>query len=157
MVAVPDGRARAERRCRSRGLRAASAAARARGGAGRPSRADAVAPALVEGDLGSFGAALTEVQRVTGAWFAAQQGGIFAPGPSGRRWYAGWRSGAPQGVGQSSWGPAVYGLVEGRGDRGRASGGARGDSLGSGGQVFEGGFAGAGARVWAGPDPGLNP
>ena len=39
-------------------------------------------PALVEDDLGSFGAALTEVQRVTGGWFASQQGGIFAPGPT---------------------------------------------------------------------------
>ena len=78
-------------------------------------------PALVEGDLASFGAALTEVQRVTGAWFASQQGGVFAPGPSAAlvRRMAEWGA---AGVGQSSWGPAVYGLVgseaEGAGARG---------------------------------------
>src|SRR5436309_130866 len=67
-------------------------------------------PALVEGDLASFGAALTEVQRVTGAWFAPQQGGVFAPGPTATliRRMADWGA---AGVGQSSWGPAAYGLV----------------------------------------------
>ena len=39
-------------------------------------------PALVEADLQDFGAALAEVQRVTGQWFAASQGGPFAPGPT---------------------------------------------------------------------------
>ena len=60
-------------------------------------------PALVEDDLGSFGAALTEVQRITGGWFASQQGGIFAPGPSATlvRRMAEWGA---RGVGQSSGG-----------------------------------------------------
>lgn len=53
-------------------------------------------PALVEADLGSFGAALTEVQRVTGAWFAAQQGGVFAPDLP-PHWYGRWRNGVRQG------------------------------------------------------------
>ena len=52
-----------------------------------------------------------------------------------------------QGVGQSSWGPAVYGLV-GSEIEGRALAARVADLLGSGGQVFEGGFAGSGARVW---------
>jgi beta-ribofuranosylaminobenzene 5'-phosphate synthase len=103
-------------------------------------------PALVEGDLRSFGEALSAVQRTTGAWFAAQQGGVFAPGPSERlvRDMAAWGA---AGVGQSSWGPAVYGLVESElgardlADRVR-------QTLGPGGEVFEGGFAAHGARVW---------
>jgi len=105
-------------------------------------------PALVEGDIASFGAALTEVQRVTGAWFASQQGGVFAPGPSEMlvRRMAEWGA---VGVGQSSWGPAVYGLV-GSADEGRELAARAADLLGSGGRVFEGGFAGSGAKVrWA--------
>lgn len=103
-------------------------------------------PALVEADLPSFGAALTEVQRVTGAWFAPQQGGIFAPGPSERlvRRMAGWGA---AGVGQSSWGPAVYGLVASE-TAGRALAASTASELGVDGRVFEGGFAAAGARVW---------
>src|SRR5947209_3796950 len=67
-------------------------------------------PALAEADLAGFGAALGEVQRITGGWFAPVQGGVFAPGETGelverlRAWGA-------VGVGQSSWGPAVYGIV----------------------------------------------
>ena len=103
-------------------------------------------PALVERDLASFGAALTEIQRVTGAWFAPQQGGVFAPGPSETlvRRLAEWGA---AGVGQSSWGPAVYGLAESetvsREIAARAAG-----LLGSAGRIFEGGFAGSGASVW---------
>src|SRR5262245_3373528 len=37
-------------------------------------------PALADGDLGSFGRALTEIQEVTGHWFAPAQGGTFASG-----------------------------------------------------------------------------
>lgn len=105
-------------------------------------------PALVEGDLPSFGEALSTVQRITGAWFAAQQGGIFASGPS-ERLVADMAAWGAAGVGQSSWGPAVYGLVESApaardlADRLR-------QTLGAGGQVFEGGFAAQGARVWRG-------
>jgi beta-RFAP synthase len=105
-------------------------------------------PALVEVDLTSFGQALSEVQRITGAWFAAQQGGIFAPGPTERlvadmvKWGA-------VGVGQSSWGPAVYGLV-GSEVEARNLANRIGRSIEPGGAVFEGGFAPTGARVWDG-------
>jgi beta-RFAP synthase len=103
-------------------------------------------PALVEADLPSFGSALTEVQRITGAWFAPQQGGIFAPGPTATlvERMAEWGA---AGVGQSSWGPAVYGLVEGEEAATSLARRARG-LVGTAGQVFEGGFAGTGARVW---------
>jgi beta-ribofuranosylaminobenzene 5'-phosphate synthase len=103
-------------------------------------------PSLVEGELESFGAALTEVQRVTGAWFAPQQGGTFAPGPSATlvRHLAEWGA---AGVGQSSWGPAVYGLV-GSAAAARELAARSAGLVGAGGRVFEGGFAGTGARVW---------
>ncbi len=67
-------------------------------------------PALADADLTAFGAALTEVQRITGGWFAPAQGGAFAPGVTealvGRMAAFG-----AAGVGQSSWGPTAYGLV----------------------------------------------
>ncbi len=108
-------------------------------------------PALVEGDLPSFGEALSEVQRISGAWFAPQQGGVFAPGDSEAliRRMDDWGA---AGVGQSSWGPAVYGLVEGAeaalalAERCRAF-------LAGKGLVFEGGFARRGARVGRGGPP----
>ena len=53
-------------------------------------------PSLVESDLEGFGAALSEIQRITGGWFAAGQGGVFAPGPTGMvvdRFRAGRRAG----------------------------------------------------------------
>src|SRR5688572_22529344 len=39
-------------------------------------------PALADGDLHAFGSALTEVQQITGRWFATIQGGAFANGRS---------------------------------------------------------------------------
>ena len=110
-------------------------------------------PALVEADLPSFGEALSAIQRITGSWFAAQQGGVFAPGPTQQLVATMARSGAA-GVGQSSWGPAAYGLVGTAADSARLAGELR-RQLGGGGEVFEGGFAPQGARIWtpsAGPE-----
>jgi beta-RFAP synthase len=110
-------------------------------------------PALVEGDLASFGEALSGVQRITGAWFAPQQGGVFAPGPGEAliRRMAGWGA---AGVGQSSWGPAVYGLVDGA-EAGSTLAERCREFLGGMGLVFAGGFARQGARVHrGGPPPG---
>ena len=109
-------------------------------------------PALVEGDLAGFGSALTEVQRVTGAWFAAQQGGIFAPGEGAEliRRMADWGA---EGVGQSSWGPAVYGIVEGP-ERSQELAKLARELLGGRGLVFEGGFGRTGARLGWGTPPG---
>jgi predicted sugar kinase len=71
----------------------------------------ALLPGLVTGNIDEFGAALTEIQREVGAMFAPQQGGVFHP------------RAAPlvealldlgvRAVGQSSWGPSVYGIVDG--------------------------------------------
>jgi beta-ribofuranosylaminobenzene 5'-phosphate synthase len=66
-------------------------------------------PALVEGDLEEFGAALTRVQQLVGDAFATVQGGRFHP-RAGALVDALLRHGAA-GAGQSSWGPAVYGVV----------------------------------------------
>ncbi len=70
----------------------------------------ALLPGLVTADIDEFGAALAEIQRDIGSMFAARQGGVFHP------------RAAPVvdallalgvgAVGQSSWGPTVYGIVE---------------------------------------------
>jgi predicted sugar kinase len=103
-------------------------------------------PALADGDLEQFGRALTEVQEITGHWFASAQGGTFAAGPSRAlvRRLAEWGA---KGVGQSSWGPTVYGIVEGADAAARLADRVRA-SLGPSGQVFEGPFRSEGARVW---------
>ncbi len=67
-------------------------------------------PALVEGQLGEFGAALTQVQRLVGDCFSSVQGGQFGNSRSAELVEAFLRWGAV-GAGQSSWGPAVYGLA----------------------------------------------
>jgi len=103
-------------------------------------------PALVEADLASFGEALSAVQRITGAWFSEQQGGIFAPGPT-EELVAEMVAWGAAGVGQSSWGPAVYGLVD-SGDSARELAQRVGRTMPAGGSVFEGGFSAQGARVW---------
>src|SRR5918998_1310897 len=103
-------------------------------------------PALVEGDLPSFGDALSAVQRITGSWFAGQQGGIFAPGPT-QELVASMAEWGAVGVGQSSWGPAAYGLVSSDEAASALAQQVR-SWLGDQGVVFEGGFAPEGARVW---------
>lgn len=103
-------------------------------------------PALADGDLETFGRALTEIQEVTGRWFAPAQGGTFASGPSRAlvRQLAEWGA---AGVGQSSWGPTVYGIVDGADSATRLVERVK-TALGSSGQVFEGPFRSEGARVW---------
>jgi beta-RFAP synthase len=103
-------------------------------------------PALADADLPGFGRALTEVQEITGQWFTSVQGGTFAPGGSAdlvhrlREWGA-------SGVGQSSWGPAVYGIVEGHEAAERLADRVVG-YMGSSATVFASPFRSGGARVW---------
>jgi beta-ribofuranosylaminobenzene 5'-phosphate synthase len=71
----------------------------------------ALLPGLMTGNMDEFGGALTQIQREMGSTFAGQQGGVYHP------------RAAPLveallelgvgAVGQSSWGPAVYGIVHG--------------------------------------------
>ncbi|PYO15625.1 MAG: GHMP kinase [Gemmatimonadetes bacterium] len=105
-------------------------------------------PAVAVADLTAFGAALTEVQRITGGWFAPAQGGVFAPGETGGL-VERLREGGAMGVGQSSWGPAVYGIVAGAAAAHALAERVRG-TLGPGGAVYEGPFSARGARVWRG-------
>jgi beta-RFAP synthase len=106
----------------------------------------ALLPALADADLATFGVALTAIQVITGRWFAPAQGGTFAPGPSGElvRRMAEWGA---EGVGQSSWGPTVYGIVKGE-DAGVRLADRMRTALGSSGTVHEGPFRTEGARVW---------
>ena len=110
-------------------------------------------PALAEADLMGFGAALGEVQRITGGWFAPAQGGVFAPGET-RDLVERLREWGAVGVGQSSWGPAVYGIV-GDATVARALAGRVQGALGPGGAVYEGAFSPTGARVWR-SDPSVS-
>jgi beta-ribofuranosylaminobenzene 5'-phosphate synthase len=104
----------------------------------------ALLPALVERDLAEFGAALTRLQRLVGDAFASVQGGTFHP-RAGALVDALLRFGAA-GAGQSSWGPAVYGLVGSEQD-GHALARALEAELGAGGWVEVVRFDNRGARV----------
>lgn len=68
-------------------------------------------PGLLAGDIDEFGRALTEIQRDVGSVFAARQGGIFHPHAAPL--VNALLSLGVEAVGQSSWGPAVYGIVDG--------------------------------------------
>lgn len=68
-------------------------------------------PAVAEGRLESFGEAVAEIGRKNGTWYTDAQGGVFRP-PAGVLVEA--LEGCPvlSGVGQSSWGPVVYGVTD---------------------------------------------
>src|SRR6056297_3249629 len=68
-------------------------------------------PAVVDGDRERFGAAVAEIGRLNGAWYADEQGGVYRP-PVGDVIARLQESTAVSGVGQSSWGPAVYAVTD---------------------------------------------
>lgn len=70
-------------------------------------------PAVLERDPVAFGESLNGIQRIVGGWFRPVQGGIFATTQGAELARMMRRAGA-LGVGQSSWGPAVYGLAKDR-------------------------------------------
>jgi beta-RFAP synthase len=73
-------------------------------------------PALAETDEPTFGAALYDYNRRVGEWFAPVQGGVYASaGTAAVVEFV--RQQGVAGVGQSSWGPAVFAVVP---DVGRA-------------------------------------
>lgn len=93
-------------------------------------------PALVEQDIEEFGRALTAIDRKTGAYFAGVQGGVYAGGETDETVDTMLRAGVA-GAGQSSWGPAVYGLVhENAAGRVEAEVRAQLAAGGAGGRVF---------------------
>jgi beta-RFAP synthase len=69
-------------------------------------------PAVVEHDLEAFGEALYEFNRRVGESFAPVQGGPYA-GPRVAELVSFVRGQGVRGVGQSSWGPAVFAVVGG--------------------------------------------
>ncbi|RQG89980.1 GHMP kinase [Natrarchaeobius halalkaliphilus] len=68
-------------------------------------------PAATEGRLEAFGEAIAEIGRKNGSWYTDAQGGVFRP-PAGALVEALERCHVLSGVGQSSWGPVVYGLTD---------------------------------------------
>jgi beta-RFAP synthase len=71
-----------------------------------------VAPAVLTGDIRSFGAGITEIQELVGEYFAPRQGGRFAS-TTGCEVVELARAQGAAGVGQSSWGPTVFALIRG--------------------------------------------
>lgn len=69
----------------------------------------AALPALAEGDIEGFGAAVTEIQRSVGDYFAPAQGGRFAS-PAVSEVLAWLEQEGVRGFGQSSWGPTGFAL-----------------------------------------------
>jgi beta-ribofuranosylaminobenzene 5'-phosphate synthase len=95
-----------------------------------PDRADRVAgvitrrvlPAVAEGASKRFGEAVAAVGRLNGSWYADEQGGLYRP-PVGELVATLEESPAVFGAGQSSWGPAVYGVTDAaRAEAARAAG-----------------------------------
>jgi beta-ribofuranosylaminobenzene 5'-phosphate synthase len=66
-------------------------------------------PGLQRGKIEEFGVALAEIQRQIGVIFADRQGGVFHPSAAPVIEALG--SLGVRAVGQSSWGPTVYGIV----------------------------------------------
>ena len=79
-------------------------------------------PAIAEGAVERFGAAVEEVGRLNGAWYADEQGGVYRP-PVGSVVAVLADDPAVFGAGQSSWGPTVYGVTDAeRAEAARAAG-----------------------------------
>ncbi|MFO8114642.1 MAG: GHMP kinase [Halorubrum sp.] len=70
-----------------------------------------VLPAVATGNAERFGAAVAEIGRLNGAWYADEQGGVYRP-PVGDVVASLSASAAVFGAGQSSWGPTVYGVTD---------------------------------------------
>jgi beta-ribofuranosylaminobenzene 5'-phosphate synthase len=68
-------------------------------------------PALLESDIKSFGEALTQIQIVIGDHFAEVQGGTYSSQTAAEGIALMQKLGA-YGAGQSSWGPAFYGVTQ---------------------------------------------
>ncbi|MBN8913771.1 MAG: GHMP kinase [Rhizobiales bacterium] len=68
-------------------------------------------PGLKDGDIETFGAALTEIQRIVGGHFAAAQGGSPWTSPAVGDLLKRAATLGATGIGQTSWGPTGFGFV----------------------------------------------
>jgi beta-ribofuranosylaminobenzene 5'-phosphate synthase len=68
-------------------------------------------PAIAEKDIENFGDALTKIQILTGNHFAQAQGGTYSS-PDAAECIEFMKKTGAYGVGQSSWGPALYAVVK---------------------------------------------
>ncbi|MXV63175.1 GHMP kinase [Natronorubrum sp. JWXQ-INN-674] len=68
-------------------------------------------PAAAEGRLEAFGNAIAEIGRKNGVWYTDAQGGVFRP-PAGTLVETLEECPVCTGIGQSSWGPVVYGVTD---------------------------------------------
>ena len=113
-----------------------------------------VLPAVATGNAESFGAAVAEIGRLNGAWYADEQGGVYRP-PVGE--VVDSLSGAASvfGAGQSSWGPTVYGVTDAAHADAAVEAGERAlDAAGVGGEVSVARAADEGARIAASDEIG---
>jgi beta-RFAP synthase len=69
-------------------------------------------PSLIEHDIENFGSALTQIQNIVGEYFAEVQGGRYSS-PIAKECTEHMLELGAYAVGQSSWGPTFYGLVQG--------------------------------------------
>ncbi|WP_200531295.1 beta-ribofuranosylaminobenzene 5'-phosphate synthase family protein [Halorubrum sp. LN27] len=106
-----------------------------------------VLPAIATGNAERFGAAVAEIGRLNGAWYADEQGGVYRP-PVGDVVASLSASAAVFGAGQSSWGPTVYGVTDAANAGAAATAGERAlDEAGVNGSVSVVEAADGGARV----------
>ncbi len=93
-------------------------------------------PAIAEGRGEAFGRAVAAIDRRNGVWYADEQGGLYRPPVGGIVDDLGERP-AVFGVGQSSWGPAVYGVTDSaRCEEAERAATAALEAAGCGGEVF---------------------
>ena len=104
-----------------------------------------VLPALVEADLEGFGRGISELQTLVGEVFRPIQGEHFAHPLVASLVDALLKSGAA-GAGQSSWGPAVFGLFKDEREAQSAAEGLRGHLEGA--PLFVSAFQNHGATCW---------
>ncbi|TKX80659.1 beta-ribofuranosylaminobenzene 5'-phosphate synthase family protein [Halorubrum sp. SD626R] len=106
-----------------------------------------VLPAVATGNAERFGAAVAEIGRLNGAWYADEQGGVYRP-PVGDVVASLSAAASVFGAGQSSWGPTVYGVTDAANADAAAAAGERAlDEAGVSGSVAVVRAAEGGARV----------
>ncbi|KTG09175.1 GHMP kinase [Haloprofundus marisrubri] len=106
-----------------------------------------VLPAVADDAPERFGEAVAEIGRLNGAWYADEQGGVYRP-PVGELVASLSETPAVYGAGQTSWGPAVYGVTDAaRADAAHEAGEIALESAGIDGEVFVSAPRNEGARI----------